>query len=89
MSVLKIPVNRLSSEALQGVIEEFISRAGTDYGEVEAPVETKYRQVKYKLDNGSAVLIFDEETETTNIFLSDDPIFRKLDTSSGRREDNQ
>ena len=83
MSVHRIPVNRLSSEALQGVIEEFISRAGTDYGDVEAPMETKFRQVKCKLDNGSAVLIFDDETETTNIFLSDDPILRKLDTLSG------
>jgi uncharacterized protein YheU (UPF0270 family) len=79
MSVHKIPVNKLSPEALQGVIEEFISRAGTDYGEVEASTETKFRQVKQKLETGSAVLIFDDETETTNIFLADDPVLRKLD----------
>lgn len=79
MSVHKIPINSLSLEALQGVIEEFISRAGTDYGEVEASQETKFRQVKQKLDNGLAVLIFDDETETTNIFLADDPILKKLD----------
>ncbi len=79
MSIHKIPVSRLSPEALQGVIEEFISRAGTDYGEIEAPMETKFRQVKYKLETGSAVLIFDDETETTNIFLTDDPILKKLD----------
>ena len=79
MSVHKIPVNKLSPEALQGVIEEFISRAGTDYGEIEAPMETKFRQVKYKLETGSAVLIFDDETETTNIFLANDPILKKLD----------
>mgnify|MGYP003590864004 CR=1 FL=1 len=29
-----IPVDKLAPEALQGVIEEFISRAGTDYGKV-------------------------------------------------------
>ena len=79
MSVHKIPINELSPEALQGVIEEFISRAGTDYGEVEAPRETKFRQVKYKLETGSAVLIFDDQTETTNIFLADDPILKKFD----------
>jgi uncharacterized protein len=79
MTIHKIPVHKLSPEALQGVIEEFISRAGTDYGEVEASQETKFRQVKDKLQNGSAVLIFDDETETTNIFLADDPILRKLD----------
>jgi uncharacterized protein len=79
MSVHKIPVNKLSPEALQGVIEEFISRNGTDYGEIEASPDTKFRQVKYKLETGTAVLIFDDETETTNIFLADDPILRKLD----------
>ena len=65
--------------ALQGVIEEFISRNGTDYGEIEASTETKFMQVKSKLETGSAVLIFDDETETTNIFLADDPVLRKLD----------
>ena len=83
MSVHRIPVNKLSPEALQGVIEEFISRAGTDYGEIEASQETKFRQVKYKLENGLAVLIFDDETETTNIFLANDPILKKLDALTG------
>ena len=80
MSIHIIPVNKISSEALQGVIEEFISRDGTDYGEIEASQETNFRQVKYKLENGLAVLIFDDEAETTNIFLNDDPILKKLDT---------
>lgn len=79
MSVHRIPVNKLSPEALEGVIEEFISRAGTDYGEVEASQETKFRQVKSRLATGEAVLIFDDETETTNIFLANDPVLRKLD----------
>lgn len=79
MSVHKIPINRLSPEALHGVIEEFISRNGTDYGEIEASRDTKLRQVRYKLENGSAVLIFDDQTESTNIFLADEPILRKLD----------
>jgi uncharacterized protein YheU (UPF0270 family) len=79
MSIHKIPVNKLSPEALQGVIEEFISRDGTDYGEMEVSPETIFKQVKQKLETGSAVLIFDDETETTNIFLANDPILKKLD----------
>ena len=79
MSIHMIPVSKLSSEALQGVIEEYISREGTDYGDIEVSATTKFRQVKHKLENGSAVLIFDDETETTNIFLRDDPIFKKID----------
>lgn len=79
MSVHKIPVHKLSPEALQGVIEEFITRAGTDYGAIEASQETKFRQVKNMLDKGLAVLIFDDETETTNIFMAVDPILKKID----------
>ena len=79
MSIHKIPVNKLSPKALQGVIEEFITRDGTDYGEIEVPMETLFRHAKQKLENGLAVLIFDDETETTNIFLADDPILKKLD----------
>ncbi len=78
MSIQVIPVNQLSAEALRGVIEEFISRNGTDYGETEASLETNFQQVKHKLESGSAVLVFDDEGETTNIFLADDPILKKL-----------
>jgi len=78
MSVYIIPVNKLSSKALQGVIAEFISRDGTDYGEKEASLETSLKQVKYKLEKGSAVLVFDDETGTTNIFLADNPILKKI-----------
>ncbi len=79
MSIHKIPVQKLSPEALRGVIEEFISRDGTDYGEVEASPETRFKQAKYKLETGVAVLIFDDVAETTNVFLADDPILKKLD----------
>ena len=78
MSVHVIPINRLSHEALQGVIEEFVSRQGTDYGEIEVSPETKFRQVRHRLETGLAVLIFDDQTETTNMFLADNPVLRGI-----------
>jgi uncharacterized protein len=78
MSIFIIPVDRLSPEALQGVIEEFVLREGTDYGAAEVSRETKFEQVKGKLEKGSAVLIFDDETETTNIFPADSPVLKKI-----------
>jgi uncharacterized protein len=81
MSIHIIPVNKLSPDALQRVIEEFISRNGTDYGEIESPLETNFRQVKDKLEKGSAVLIYDDGTKTTNILLADDPFLKKIDAS--------
>jgi uncharacterized protein len=78
MPIHNIPVNKLSPDALQGVISEYISREGTDYGEMEVSWETKFRQVKDKLETGLAVLIYDDETETTNIFLANDPILKSF-----------
>lgn len=73
-----IPIEKLSREALTGVIDEFISRDGTDYGVTEAARETKFHQIKTKLEKGIAVLVFDDESETTNIFAADNPILKKI-----------
>ena len=80
MAIHIIPADKLSVEALQGIIEEFISRGGTDYGAVEASPETNFKQVKYKLEKSLAVLVFDDEAETTNILLHDDPVLKKIDS---------
>ncbi len=79
MAIHIIPVDRLSPKVLQSIIEEFISRDGTDYGEREISLETKVNQVKSKLEKGSAVLIFDDEAESTNIFAADNPILEKIE----------
>lgn len=81
MSIHIIPVNRLSPEALDGVIQEFVLREGTDYGDREVSPETKLVQVKNKLENGLAILVFDDESETTNIISVDNPIFNKIKVS--------
>lgn len=73
-----IPIDKLSSQALKGVIEEFISRNGTDYGEKEVSRERSFLQVKRRLETGTAVLVYDDETETTNIFQADNPILKTI-----------
>jgi len=78
MSVIKIPINRLSPETLERVLEEFVTRDGTEYGKTEVLLETKIRQIKYQLESGSAILVFDKKTETCNIFSAADPVMRFL-----------
>lgn len=79
MKAVKIPYGQLSPEALQGVIEEFVTRDGTDYGEIEVPLETKVAQVLAQLKSRKAVIVFDQETETCNILSSDDPLVKLLE----------
>ena len=78
MTAIKIPYGQLSPEALQGVVEEFVTRDGTDYGEVEVSLETKIAQVMNQLKSGTAVIVFDQKTETCTIMRSDDPALKKL-----------
>jgi len=78
MTAVKIPYNQLSPEALYGVVEEFVTRDGTDYGEVEVPLETKVAQVIAQLRSGKAVIVFDPRTESCTILNSDDPLVKTL-----------
>jgi uncharacterized protein YheU (UPF0270 family) len=78
MTAIKVPHDQLSPEALQGVIEEFVTRDGTDYGEVEIPLETKIAQVLAQLKSGKAVIVFDQKSETCTILKSDNPVLKEL-----------
>lgn len=78
MGAVKIPIDQLSPETLMGVIEEYVTRDGTDYGKTEVSLETKIGQVKYQLEKKYSVLLYDKETDTCNIFQADDPVVRGL-----------
>ncbi len=62
-----IPQSAISSEALLGIIKEFVTREGTEYGAVEVTLETKVKQVQRQLDRGDVVIVFDEATESVDL----------------------
>ena len=66
-----IPFQELSPEALQGIIEEFITREGTDYGEMEYSLADKVEQVRQQLLNKQVFILFDEVTQRCNIITKD------------------
>lgn len=78
MKAVKVPYDQLSPEALGGVVEEFVTRDGTDYGEMEASLETKINQVMHQLRTGKVVIVFDSESATCNIFRADDPALKGI-----------
>lgn len=67
-----IPHQQISPEALQGLIEEFITREGTDYGEVEFSLAQKVKQVERQLARGDIVIVFDPATESVSILTKQD-----------------
>jgi hypothetical protein len=62
-----IAIKDLSQQALYGVIEAFILREGTDYGEIEISLDEKIAQVHQQLVLGNLVLVFSELHQTINI----------------------
>lgn len=62
-----LAVERLSAEALRGVVEEFVTRDGTDYGAVERLLEDKIAEVSAQLRSGEVSIVFDPDTESVNL----------------------
>jgi uncharacterized protein YheU (UPF0270 family) len=72
MEFVQIPVDSLSRQALDGLIEEFVTRDGTDYGTEERSLDDKRASVRRQLVDGAIVVVFDPESETSNIIVKDD-----------------
>ena len=64
---IEIPREALSDEALQGIIESFILREGTDYGREEVALATKIEQIERQLERGDVQIVFDPNTESVGI----------------------
>ncbi|NOX92067.1 MAG: YheU family protein [Gammaproteobacteria bacterium] len=62
-----IPHQELSPDALQALVEEFVTRSGTDYGTCETSLTEKVQQVVRQLENGEAVIVYDTTMEACNI----------------------
>ena len=71
-----VPHTKLSAAALRGVIESFVLREGTDYGERDVPHEEKVAQVMRQLERGEAQIMFDPETESVGIVVAGQPVRR-------------
>lgn len=70
---MEIPPDRLSPEALRGVVEEYVTREGTDYGEREVGLEAKVRQVLARIREGTVVIRYDPATHSCGLFPRDPP----------------
>ena len=60
---MRIPHTKLSSSTLRAVVEEYVTRDGTDHSVIERRVD----MVLCQLDDGRVELHFDHDTQTCNI----------------------
>ncbi len=65
-----IPHTELSADALQGVIESFVLREGTDYGTHDVSLQQKVAHVLRQLERKEAKIVFDPNTESIDIVVN-------------------
>lgn len=70
LTPVAVPHTELSPEALRGVIESFVLREGTEYGEREFTLEEKLAHVMRQLERGEAQIMFDPQTQSVSIVVT-------------------
>jgi uncharacterized protein YheU (UPF0270 family) len=84
--MLQVPPDRLSSNVLDALIEEFVTRHGTNLSDAAA----KAAQVRAQLKAGHVIIVYDEKTDSTNIVpkgAKEEPI-RDTRARSGKPQNN-
>ncbi len=66
-SPVRIPLSRLSCESLDAIVEEFVTREGTDYSHRDYSLREKRSAVLEALRDGRAQIVFDPDTSTCHI----------------------
>lgn len=69
---VELDPDQLSPDALRGLVEEYVSREGTDYGHADWSLEDKVKQVYQQLERGEARIVFDLELESASIIARSD-----------------
>jgi uncharacterized protein YheU (UPF0270 family) len=64
---VEVPHTALSPDALQGLVESFVLREGTDYGDREFSHAQKVAQVIAQLERREARILYDPETESVTL----------------------
>jgi len=66
-SSVTVPHTALAPDILRAVIESFVLREGTDYGERELTLDDKVARVMALLERGEAKILFDPQSATVDI----------------------
>lgn len=76
-----MPYQSLDQNVLRAIAEEFVSRDGTDYGEVELSMEHKLEQLLEQIRGGQVVIYYDDASESVNLMTSEQ--YQLMQANSG------
>jgi uncharacterized protein len=66
-----IPYQSLDDETLHNLIESFILREGTDYGEAEVSLNEKSQKVRSLVESGDVLIIYSELSESVTLIAKE------------------
>jgi uncharacterized protein YheU (UPF0270 family) len=66
-TMVEIPYAELDPDTLLNVVDDLVTRDGTDYGAEERTREQKTSALMRQLERGEAKLVFDPATETIGL----------------------
>jgi uncharacterized protein YheU (UPF0270 family) len=81
VAVIVVPVEQLTDDVVQALVEEFVTRHGAIQGE-DVALDVKVRQVRRLLKDGKAVIAWDEQDESATVVLKED--LKKWDATDRR-----
>lgn len=64
---MEIPHTELHKDTLRNIIEEYVSREGTDYGQKTYSLDEKVEHVLRQLEAGKVYINYDADSATCNI----------------------
>ena len=66
-----IPHHMLEADTLQRLIEDFVTREGTDNGD-DTPLEIRVERARRALEKGQVVIVFDPDSQQCQLALRDE-----------------
>ena len=67
-----IPPSQLNPDVLNNILEEFITREGTDYGQQELNLQEKVARLHPQVMKGEVLIVFDERLQNIQLLSKED-----------------
>ena len=64
-----VPHSQLPAQTLRAVVESFVLREGTEYGERDFTLDEKVAHVLAQRERGLAQVVFEPESQSVNIVM--------------------
>ncbi|MGC4011097.1 MAG: YheU family protein [Pseudomonas sp.] len=63
-----IPYDLIEADTLNNLLEDFVTREGTDNGD-DTPLDVRVERARHALKRGEAVIVFDPESQQCQLML--------------------